>query len=170
LKSLKKNKVVLPNISTFSLKGIKPIYSLTFQNNVKVYLTSNHKVLSDQGWIKISEVTENQKIYSLVKQKNEDTYFQFSYNIIHSISYCGLNKVYDETIPFYHNYLKNNLILHNSIEQDADVVIMLYREDYYTETKEKAQITEFIIAKNRNGPVGTAKLIFDSAITTFKNM
>jgi replicative DNA helicase len=57
-----------------------------------------------------------------------------------------------------------------AIEQDADVVIMLYREDYYTETKEKAQITEFIVAKNRNGPVGTAKLIFDSAITTFKNM
>ena len=47
---------------------------------------------------------------------------------------------------------------------------MLYREDYYTETKEKAQITEFIVAKNRNGPVGTAKLIFDSAVTTFKNI
>jgi len=170
LKSLKKNKVVLPNISTFSLKGIKPIYCVTFENGVEVDLTSNHKVLGEQGWIKISEVNENQKIYSLVKRKNDERYFYFSYNIINSISYHGLNKVYDETIPFYHNYLKDNLILHNSIEQDADVVIMLYREDYYTETKEKAQITEFIIAKNRNGPVGTAKLIFDSAITTFKNI
>ena len=170
LKSLKKNKVVLPNISTFSLKGIKPIYCVTFENGVEVYLTSNHKVLAEEGWIKISEVNEHQKIYSLVKRKNNERYFCFSYNIITSISYGGLNTVYDETIPFYHNYLKDNLILHNSIEQDADVVIMLYREDYYTETKEKAQITEFIIAKNRNGPVGTAKLIFDSAITTFKNM
>ena len=47
---------------------------------------------------------------------------------------------------------------------------MLYREDYYTETKQKAQITEFIVAKNRNGAVGTAKLLFDSGITTFKNL
>jgi intein/homing endonuclease len=67
LKSLKKNKVVLPNISTFSLKGIKPIYCITFENGVEVYLTSNHKVLAEEGWIKISEVNEHQKIYSLVK-------------------------------------------------------------------------------------------------------
>ena len=170
IKSLKKNKLALPNVSTFSLKGIKPIYSLLFKNNVKIYLTGNHKVLSQEGWIKASELSKNQKIYSLIQSRNEKKGFSFSYNTIDNISYIGLNKVYDETIPFYHNYLNNNVILHNSIEQDADVVIMLYREDYYTETKEKAQITEFIVAKNRNGPVGTAKLIFDSAITTFKNM
>jgi len=170
LKSLKKDKLVFPNISTFTLKGIKPIYKLRFQNNVEINLTSNHKVLSEKGWIKISELTITDKIYSLLKETQENKFFTFIYNRIEKISYLGLSQVYDETIPFYHNYLKQNLILHNSIEQDADVVIMLYREDYYTETKQKAQITEFIVAKNRNGAVGTAKLIFDSAITTFKNI
>ena len=62
------------------------------------------------------------------------------------------------------------MILHNSIEQDADIVIMLYREDYYNEKNFRPQVIEFIVAKHRNGPTGTAKLFFDSITTTFKNM
>lgn len=57
-----------------------------------------------------------------------------------------------------------------SIEQDADIVIMLYREDYYSETKNDVSLTEFIVAKHRNGPVGTAKLNFDTITTSFKNI
>ena len=55
-----------------------------------------------------------------------------------------------------------------SIEQDADIVIMLYREDYYQDKKLEEQITEFIIAKHRNGPIGTAKLLFNPIYTNFK--
>jgi replicative DNA helicase len=55
-----------------------------------------------------------------------------------------------------------------SIEQDADIVIMLYREDYYQEKKGEEQITEFIVAKHRNGPIGTAKLLFNPNYTNFK--
>lgn len=57
-----------------------------------------------------------------------------------------------------------------SIEQDADIVIMLYREEYYTEKKNDLQITEFIVAKHRNGPIGTARLLFNSNTTSFNNM
>ena len=57
-----------------------------------------------------------------------------------------------------------------SIEQDADIVLMLYREEYYLEKKVEEQVTEFIIAKHRNGPIGTARLIFNSEITTFQNL
>ena len=57
-----------------------------------------------------------------------------------------------------------------SIEQDADIVIMLYREEYYTEKKNDLQITEFIVAKHRNGPVGTAKLLFNANTTSFNNI
>lgn len=170
VKSLKKNELLFSKVSTFSLKGIKPIYSLGFKNGVTVYLTSTHKLLSSQGWIKVSELNLNHKIYSLVKNTKVQESLKFEYNHLIHVSYSGLSKVYDETIKKYHNYLKSSFILHNSIEQDADVVIMLYREDYYTETKEKSQVTEFIVAKNRNGPVGTARLVFDSGITTFKNI
>ena len=78
--------------------------------------------------------------------------------------------VYDKKIPNYHNFLYKNIILHNSIEQDADVVIMLYRDDYYNDKNIRPQIIEFIIAKHRNGPTGTAKLVFESNTTNFKNL
>jgi replicative DNA helicase len=57
-----------------------------------------------------------------------------------------------------------------SIEQDADIVIMLYREDYYTDNKNEEQVTEFIVAKHRNGPIGTARLLFKPMTTTFHNL
>lgn len=57
-----------------------------------------------------------------------------------------------------------------SIEQDADIVIMLYREDYYNEKPTNSPVTEFIVAKHRNGPVGTAKLNFNPTTTSFTNI
>ena len=57
-----------------------------------------------------------------------------------------------------------------SIEQDADVVIMIYRDDYYNENQTTSPTTEFIVAKHRNGPVGTARLVFNSKTTDFDNL
>lgn len=57
-----------------------------------------------------------------------------------------------------------------SIEQDADIVIMIYREDYYNENQINSPNTEFIIAKHRNGPVGTARLKFNAKTTDFSNL
>lgn len=56
-----------------------------------------------------------------------------------------------------------------NIEQDADLVCFLYREEYYTPTDENSGRAELIIAKNRNGPVGTANLVFLSDITRFQD-
>ena len=60
-----------------------------------------------------------------------------------------------------------------SIEQDADVVMLLHREDYYRMSEPDFvpdNIAEVIIAKQRNGPTGTVKLTFDNRTTTFKNL
>ena len=60
-----------------------------------------------------------------------------------------------------------------SIEQDADVVMLLHREDYYRMSDPDFvpdNIAEIIIAKQRNGPTGTVKLTFDNRTTTFKNL
>lgn len=54
-----------------------------------------------------------------------------------------------------------------SIEQDADIVMMLYREEYYDEFTERKGITDVAIRKNRNGPVGTIELMFDKANQKF---
>ena len=57
-----------------------------------------------------------------------------------------------------------------SLEQDADIVSFLYREDYYTPETENKNITEVIIAKHRNGPVDTVKLFFHKQFTRFADL
>ncbi|MEI6668995.1 MAG: replicative DNA helicase [Acidobacteriota bacterium] len=57
-----------------------------------------------------------------------------------------------------------------ALEQDADVVIMIYREDMYEETEENRGVAELIIAKQRNGPTGSVKLAFIREYTRFENL
>ncbi|MDR7868979.1 MAG: replicative DNA helicase [Sporomusaceae bacterium] len=56
-----------------------------------------------------------------------------------------------------------------SLEQDADIVAFLYREDYYNHETERPNITEIIVAKHRNGPVDTVELYFQKEFTRFKD-
>ena len=57
-----------------------------------------------------------------------------------------------------------------ALEQDADIVSFLYREDYYDKETENQHITEIILAKHRNGPVGSVKLYFKGEYTLFLNL
>lgn len=57
-----------------------------------------------------------------------------------------------------------------ALEQDADIVMFLYRDDYYDPETEKKNTTEVIIAKHRNGPTGTIELSFQKDITKFGNI
>ncbi|MDQ3178908.1 MAG: DnaB-like helicase C-terminal domain-containing protein, partial [Acidobacteriota bacterium] len=56
-----------------------------------------------------------------------------------------------------------------SIEQDADVVAFIYREEYYKPSEENAGLSEILISKQRNGPTGTIKLAFLKEFTRFEN-
>ena len=58
-----------------------------------------------------------------------------------------------------------------AIEQDADLVMFIYREEYYNpNTQSKKNIAEVIVAKQRNGPVGAVELLFRNAFTKFENL
>ncbi|HKR01466.1 MAG TPA: DnaB-like helicase C-terminal domain-containing protein, partial [Pyrinomonadaceae bacterium] len=85
---------------------------------------------------------------------------------------AGEQEVYDLTVPGPESWLADGIVSHNSgaIEQDADVVAFIYREEQYNRTEENAGIAEIIIAKQRNGPTGVAKLAFLKEFTRFENM
>lgn len=68
-----------------------------------------------------------------------------------------------------HRPILSDLRESGAIEQDADVVMFLYRDDYYNKETEKKDIAEVIIAKQRNGPIGTVELVWLSQFTRFAN-
>ena len=69
-----------------------------------------------------------------------------------------------------HRPMLSDLRESGAIEQDADVVMFLYREDYYNKDTERKDIAEVIIAKQRNGPIGTVELAWRPAYTKFANL
>ncbi len=68
-----------------------------------------------------------------------------------------------------HRPILSDLRESGAIEQDADVVLFLYRDDYYNEDSDQKNIGELIIAKHRNGPTGTLELVFKKEFTKFLN-
>jgi replicative DNA helicase len=87
-----------------------------------------------------------------------------------SITPLEIEEVYDATVPGTHNFVANDIILHNSIEQDADVVLFIYREDRYRQDTQKKGIADIMVAKHRNGPVGKVELYFDERMVTFRSL
>lgn len=69
-----------------------------------------------------------------------------------------------------HRPMLSDLRESGAIEQDADVVMFIYRDDYYHKDTEKKDIAEIIIAKQRNGPIGTIELVWMPKYTQFMNM
>jgi replicative DNA helicase len=87
-----------------------------------------------------------------------------------SIEPDGEAEVYDLTVDEHHNFVAADIVAHNSIEQDSDIVMFIYRDDVYNPETEKKNIADIIIAKHRNGPVGEISLYFQANNTRFRDL
>ncbi len=87
------------------------------------------------------------------------------------VSPAGEEDVFDLTVPGPACWLADGIVSHNSgaIEQDADVIAFIYREEAYDEDTDKRGVAEIIVAKQRNGPVGNVELTFLREYTRFEN-
>ncbi len=94
------------------------------------------------------------------KAAAQESAAQVSWDRVDSIVLEGKEEVFDLTVPGLHNFVANEIIVHNSIEQDSDVVIFIYRDELYNPDTDRKNIAEIIVAKHRNGPIGTIELYF----------
>ncbi len=175
--------------------GEKMTYLLTTKSGKKIKATANHKFYRVDGWIRLDALSRGDKIATPDKMNIEDKNIQnltnsnIYWDKIVSIEEHKKEKTYDLTVDSVHNFVANDIIVHNSIEQDADIVMFVYRDDVYREAAEKEkemkakangqedyvntfekkleEDTELIIGKHRNGPTGTVKLIFQKQFTRF---
>ena len=87
-----------------------------------------------------------------------------------SIEADGVEEVFDATVLGGHNFVANGIAVHNSIEQDADMVILLHREEAYEKETQRAGEADLIVAKHRNGPTDTIVVAFQGHYSRFTNM
>jgi replicative DNA helicase len=92
------------------------------------------------------------------------------WDTISSIESIGYQPVYDATVLETHNFVANGINIHNSIEQDSDVVILLHREDAYEKESARAGEADLIVAKHRSGPTATVTVAFQGHYSRFVDM
>lgn len=109
---------------------------------------------------RLAQIVRSEEIARLA---DSDVYW----DAIVSIEPDGEEQTYDLTVDSLHNFIANNIIVHNSIEQDADIVMFLHHPDDWDEDPQKKNITEIVVAKHRNGPTGAVELVFLEQLTKF---
>ena len=86
------------------------------------------------------------------------------------VEYIGTQDVFDATVLGTHNFIADGVAVHNSLEQDADMVVLIHREDAYDKDSARLGEADLIVAKHRNGPTDTITVAFQGHYSRFVDM
>ena len=141
--------------------GKKAVFELKTKSGRSIKASANHPFLKLEGWTRLDQLKVEDKI--ALPQKDNVIFDEIT-----SITKLGIEEVYDATVEDVHNFVANDIMIHNSIEQDSDQVMFLLRREYYDPYDKPGQ-AELIIAKNRHGQVGSVNLSFRKELAQFAN-
>nr|YP_009237838.1 DNA replication helicase [Gracilariopsis lemaneiformis]YP_009294759.1 replication helicase subunit [Gracilariopsis chorda]AJO68400.1 replication helicase subunit [Gracilariopsis lemaneiformis]AML79800.1 DNA replication helicase [Gracilariopsis lemaneiformis]AOM67019.1 replication helicase subunit [Gracilariopsis chorda] len=145
-------------------------FILQYSFNINIYnyvlsLTHNHKLYNKLCWTKNNQLLEEDCAIMNTFLFYSNIYLE--YKLIRYIKCLKYVQVFDIQEPNYLSLLCNYIILHNSIEQDADIVMILSQSNDHLDLFKTVDIT---LCKNRNGPTGVCKLLFTPEKNLFSNI
>ncbi|MDA8026717.1 MAG: replicative DNA helicase [Actinomycetota bacterium] len=162
------------------LSGYRPIFKVEIEGGEEIVSTLNHRYLTRDGWKMLWQINEGEEVAiatdgdaagcgreggSLKVASRVVTYRRFV-----EIHQVGFDAVYDLEVEGHHNFVANGVVVHNSLEQDADVVMFISRDTGGAEDEfQDKNSAEIIIAKHRSGPIGSVNLTYIPSFTKFAN-
>ena len=146
--------------------GQKEVFELKTKSGKSIKASANHPFLKLNTWTRLDELKTEDKI--ALSGKLYPTQPDIYWDSIISIKKIATEEVYDATVENVHNFVANDIIIHNSIEQDADLVMFLLRREYYNQYDKPGQ-AELIVAKNRHGSIGNINLAYRKEIIKFES-
>ena len=186
--------VPAPVVNVFP-SGVKPVYRLRLASGREVKATGNHPFLTFGGWTALDDLADGDRIAvprhtpepigaggvsrermlrcadaldsdALREIATDDVFW----DRVVAVEPAGTQPVYDATVKGTHNFVADGIIAHNSLEQDADMVVLLHREDAYERESPRAGEADLILAKHRNGPTGLVTVAFQGHYSRFVDM
>ena len=176
--------------------GEKAVYELRTRQGRVLRATGGHRLLGDSGWSRLEDLEVGDSVavpreisrptlassvsvegVAVAERLDLEWLKQLAdsdlcRDEVAGVRECGREVTYDLTVGDLHNFCVDGFLTHNSgaIEQDADMVMFLYRDEYYNPDSEDKGIAEVIIGKHRNGPTGKAQLAWLEQYTKFGSL
>ena len=171
-----RQKIVVAKSERIWRVGRRRVFSVHLRSGRSIRATGLHRLFSRRGWWTIADLAVGDEM--AVAESPPKLWARASSDLvwdrIAAIEPAGDEEVFDLTVPGPACWLADGIVSHNSgaLEQDADLILFLYRQSVYKEElpPDEANIAEVIIGKQRNGPIGTVKVVFLPQYARFENI
>jgi replicative DNA helicase len=175
--------------------GCRPVFKVQLASGRSIRATAQHRLLARGGWTTVGALRSGDRLalahrasklvqpqvwnngwpqvagYAQLFDVPQLDSSDLTWDRIDAITADGEEDVFDLTVPGPACWLADGVVSHNSgaIEQDADMILLIYREEVYDRNTTKKGIAEIDLVKHRNGEIGTFLLTFQGQFTRFAN-